>query len=472
MSVVFTTPYKVLTGGNISKWLAIHNNVIFSGQRKDHLVTSTANSGGNTQLNVAAGSVPAITAGNLVYISLASGVSGNYEVVSNTGTTIVIILAWSGSSSTGLVNLIEDNTNYLLTVAMQYSDDGGSTWTTQQTAEYQGSPAGVISVNVSPFLKSLVYSSLTDQTTAVNQISPGADRYCRLVFTESYTSATLGVVSQSAATSETFYIVNGAFQLQATNNVNYKSYLTNATPTQTLLFMSDFVKPTYFNARPFHLTFLYSELMTGTLYFNEQEFTAGSGASSVAYTLATGAIGHVNRYNMNGGYAAATDTVKVFIYATGPIAFSETKEVKYKDCTPRNEIYLAWMGTLGNWNFWQFGTTQTESMNVKAGPEFASFITDLSTADTDSDFLTKEATTEYTLGADGLDVNDINGLKTILRSPKVMMLMNPSSWTEAGTEQWQTVRILPSRFRVRETKGNLNSIEFTMQIAETYIQTN
>lgn len=153
----------------------------------------------------------------------------------------------------------------------------------------------------------------------------------------------------------------------------------------------------------------------------------------------------------------------------GAFRFTEKKEIKIAQCIPRNPVYLKWVGTNGNWNYWLFGVNQIRGINITSGGLFAKFIEDLSLQDSDSKFITKNAVPEMLLAAENLDNDDITGLETLLYSPQVMMLLNPLTWSVIG-ERWQTVKVVPAKFKIKETRSNVHSIELTIQLIEINIQ--
>jgi len=153
----------------------------------------------------------------------------------------------------------------------------------------------------------------------------------------------------------------------------------------------------------------------------------------------------------------------------GAVRYTEKKEIKIVSCIPRNPLYLKWVGTNGAWNYWLFSVNQIKGMNVTSGGLFSKYIEDLALQDSDSKFITKNAVPEMLLGAEGLDDDDILGLTTLLYSPQVMMLMNPTTWSVNG-EVWQMVKVVPAKFKTEETRSNVHSIELTIQLIEINIQ--
>jgi len=144
---------------------------------------------------------------------------------------------------------------------------------------------------------------------------------------------------------------------------------------------------------------------------------------------------------------------------------TEVKTVRLNNACVQNPVYLAWFNKLGGIDYWLFGRTQGESLRVSADQIFERDITDLEKADTIKDFLTKEAVEVTRLGAENLDANDIEGLKGLLTSPKVQVLMSQNPIL------WQTVLVSPGTFKIKETRERRFRIEVDIVHPEQIIQT-
>jgi len=471
---LLSTPYKSI-GSDVCLWVAINNDVFFKLQRGDFVVTGTANSSGDTALVIAGGGVPSLTVGDQVYIILNNGSRGYYEIISSTATDIVINLPWS-SNTTGVVNLTDNYTQYKVFVTYQYTDNGGASWNThQENVYYQMSPDHSCLVNISPFLKSLVKITPKAITpSVVNDIADDISRWCRVQITEEYFNGTT-TISQEAIDEQYVNIVDAVAQRpfsdplrQKTsfgipNGVNLVKNISNDNADAILEFMRDFKEPTLFVGFPFHLTFLYSELMLPIVNVRD--------SVNADATLSTDGVGFVNRLYPNGNYTTAETFTIVLKEAAVNKIFSEVLTCRFRNCTIQNPVCLKWMGRSGAWNFYVFGHSQVESTGVKTQGEFAQFNEDISTADTDSDVLTKEEAPEIIVGGSLFDLNDINGLRSLLSSPKIMMLTNPDTWSSAGDE-WITVKVSDGKYKITDTRAAVNEFECTLRLPQLINQTN
>jgi hypothetical protein len=156
---------------------------------------------------------------------------------------------------------------------------------------------------------------------------------------------------------------------------------------------------------------------------------------------------------------------------------TEIKTIKI-DCDCKvNPVYLQWQGTNGGANFWLFHTVQAEVENVAITGDFYPYIAELEDALGNGEVLSKEALPQLIIGA-YLDVEDISGginpsnppaLKGLLRSPNVLMLMNPTTWETDGP-QWMRVKVAPGTFKILETNQTKAQIELTLLFPTINIQ--
>lgn len=465
-------------GGGISKWCAIGgvdtaSHIKYQLLRSDGLATVITNGSGYVKLDSYGTPPSSLTIGGKIYLIAydAGGVilkQGLYNITAFVAGVITTDMPYSATYITINICFITDYANFHFRI--KYLESGVEI----TSAVYTPGPDQITWVDASPFLKDTVtITSKVIPGSGNNDVADDIDSYCQLYVYEVYDGPDGHYDDLADGSDIDLYVVNAANQLQNPKGISLIDKMTNNTPSQLLKFMCDFVKPTWFAGYPFHMTFIYSELMTDPLSARFEFLDSGGVQLSTAVNALTDYKGHVNRVFIRSSVPAGTKTAQINIQkTTGSTVMSEVKYMKYNDCAGKNPVFLKWMGTSGAWHFWVFAFNQIESEDItSAQGTFSKFITDLATADTDSDFITKEATPELILSDDLLDNNDIQGLRTLLRSPKVMMLMNPESWVADG-EVYQTVRVKPGKFKIRERRGALQGIEFMIQLADINIQTN
>lgn len=148
---------------------------------------------------------------------------------------------------------------------------------------------------------------------------------------------------------------------------------------------------------------------------------------------------------------------------------TEIKKVRYNNDCVDNPIFLAWLNTFGAWNHWLFSKTQIISTVTGAEVVFENPIVDLENAESFVEVLSLNAGEGMILGATNLDRNDIEFVRTILRSTKVQMLFNPDTW-EADGPEWITVIPSRGRFPLIETGEPRADISLDIMFPEINVQ--
>lgn len=148
---------------------------------------------------------------------------------------------------------------------------------------------------------------------------------------------------------------------------------------------------------------------------------------------------------------------------------TEIKTIKIDAECKENPVYLTWKGPDGGNNAWLFHRRQTEADRIEAGEKFEPFIDDLETATSNGEYLSKQTTPQLILGADNFEIEDVRGIRGLLRSTKVEMLMNPATWEDDGPI-WQTVMVDAGSFNILDTGANKASIEITLNLVKIYQQ--
>lgn len=149
----------------------------------------------------------------------------------------------------------------------------------------------------------------------------------------------------------------------------------------------------------------------------------------------------------------------------GATRISEIKKVRLNNECVDNPVFLSWFNRVAGIDYYLFGRTQGESLRISAGQIFERDITDIENADTIKDFLTKDAVLVSRLGAENIDENDIEGLKGLLTSPKVQLLVSQNPI------KWQTVLVSPGTFKTKETRERRFRLELDIVHPEEIIQT-
>ncbi len=140
---------------------------------------------------------------------------------------------------------------------------------------------------------------------------------------------------------------------------------------------------------------------------------------------------------------------------------TEKKIVKISGCAHRNPVFVTWLSTLGR-EQWLFDINQTEALETVDGGTFEPSIEDLETSRgqiLDLDIMATPQLIVYAL----LDNEDIQGVKTIMYSRTVEMLMNPSTWTVDGPK-WQRIRPRKGSFKIIDTNEVRSQLTITFDL--------
>lgn len=146
---------------------------------------------------------------------------------------------------------------------------------------------------------------------------------------------------------------------------------------------------------------------------------------------------------------------------------TEKKRIKISQDCFDYPVCLCWRNKLGGFSVWVFNTNQKINLNVTDSAVFERFIDDLGTTSTIRDYLFKRCNYEYILGYDNLEVDDIKGIEGMLSAVRVRMLISAAS---VFPPVWITVLVPPGNFQVRETSLSRYSLELTIKLPETLIQ--
>ena len=146
------------------------------------------------------------------------------------------------------------------------------------------------------------------------------------------------------------------------------------------------------------------------------------------------------------------------------ITVIKTIHVKNPPCNP---LALYWLNKKGGWDMWCFGGTQTNGHDIKNGEEFEKYIANLAGVIGRKQVLTKSEVPTITLGYESLSTNDVNGIKGILSSIKVLMLV---SKVNILPPVWREVNVDPGSYNTIEVENGFHNLEFTISLAEQFIQ--
>jgi hypothetical protein len=142
---------------------------------------------------------------------------------------------------------------------------------------------------------------------------------------------------------------------------------------------------------------------------------------------------------------------------------TEKKTIKIDRECKENPVFISWLNTYGGREHWLFHKVQTKGIVTQNDGNFEPYISDLTNARGQITDISKNATPLLIVNAT-VDIEDIEGLKTMLYSPCVEWLVNETPLT------WQTVRPQVGSFKLYDTTDMQATIQITLELPYIFIQ--
>jgi hypothetical protein len=514
---------SVTVNGNVSRWNAAFNPIIFTYQRKDFEVTSVVidTATGNARVNVNADMSAienAITANNAIisnaaaqgitllnfqtiYVYLNAGpYVGTFVVNSANGNSMVINTPFTGTA-VGFVNINMLKPYYQVSTKITYVDPLTNAINTI-TSVNRPNNQGITQADISNFLQSLLRAKDDSDYSQINYRDANLSASYTIQYAEQYDDyqnpgATITSPYISIATP--YYVMFTARQIQSKNGGNLAEYVPFPTSTTLAKWVTDFSEPAYTNGYPFDISFIYSEALAGRqLYYkivlqdinrnplpgndvtsyllnddgswllNQDASKLIIASQNLIATPVAEQIG-LNRLHIN---LDLPDDVYYFTIAlfyndadSNPVQITQTQSVRVDHAPDINGVYMRWIGLTGSWNYYRFNYNQEISLDVQNATIIKNFVQNWETQDGVEDVISKDAGQKMKLMAEDLSVADIKGLQSIKYSPKVQMLLN------ASPIQWQTVVLNTATFSEYETINGQAPFSITFNMPSINIQT-
>jgi hypothetical protein len=142
---------------------------------------------------------------------------------------------------------------------------------------------------------------------------------------------------------------------------------------------------------------------------------------------------------------------------------TEIKTIKIDRECKENPVFISWLNTYGGREHWLFHKVQTKGLITQNAGSFETYISDLSTSRGQINDISKSATPLLIINA-YVDIEDIEGIKTMLYSPCVEMLVSESPI------KWNTVRPQVGSFKLYDTSDLKATIQITLELPYINIQ--
>jgi hypothetical protein len=501
-SLLHSDPSVSLSGGNISRWNAAFNPVVFTYQRKDFgvIAASLDTEKGYTILRVNAVLNPDILkADDKVYVN-AAPYTGTYEVEKLTGTAYITIRTPFAGTATGFININQMRAYYKVLTRITYQDKQTGAAKTI-TSTNRPNNTGLVKADISNFLQSLLQATDDSNYTQSNYRDDNLSASYQIAYAEEWDEAGETKTSPYIQIADNFYVLYAAKQLGERYGGNLAAYVPFANLADGLekaRWISDFAEPAYSNGYPFDIGFIYSEDLLGRdvyceftlLDINRNPLTGGGQTSYLlnedaswllntdgskliisgqnAGTIPVPEQLGLNRLLIDTLFASEVYYINITLKYADENAVhtvTQTQTIRVDDAVDDNSVYLRWIGLSGSWNYYRFVFNQEVNMDVQNAVIIKNFVSDWENQQGIEEVISKTAGQKMKVMAEDLSVADIKGLQSIKYSPKVQMLVSKNPI------KWQTIIINTATYSEYETRNDRAPFSVTFNMPAINIQT-
>lgn len=488
-------PSADLGNGNISRWNAAFNPVVFTYQRKDFEVTGVSGDGNGQMIVSVNADLTGVVKGDMVYLN-AGPYKGTYTVDSFTGKQLFFKSPYT-TTGAGYININRLRPYYQVLTEISYFDAG-----TAQSILSINRPdtTGLIRADISSFLQTILHARDDSDFSAINYRDENLSASYTIRYAEKWDNQ--GHDPVYITITDPYYVLYAAKQLGDAYGGNLAAYVpfpSVSGSNQRALWVTDFAEPAYTNGYPFDIGFIYGETLAGRAVYYElalldinRQLITGSEQTSyllnedssfllnqdgtklvIANASVSGqpiaqCIG-LNRLLINQNFPANayyfTLTLKYNDENDQPHIITQTQTVRIDDMVDDRSVYLRWIGLTGCWNYYRFVYNQEITLDVQNATIIKNYVTDWANQNGIEEVISKAASKKMKVMAEDLSVADIKGLQSIKYSPKVQMLVSKNP------VKWQTVVLNTATFSEYETQYGQAPFSVTFNLPGVNIQT-
>jgi hypothetical protein len=495
-NLLISDPSVTLGGGNISRWNAAFNPVVFTYQRKDFAVTgvqlNTLNNNARVIINA---NISAVMPNDLIYIE-AGTYHGVYKVLSINGTNSLVIDAPFSDTATGFININRLRPYYkVLTRITFYDKITGRE--SAITSKNRPNNQGVTRADISNFLQSLLRARDENDYTQTNYRDSDLSASYQIAYAEEWD----GHEPQFNVIEHPYYVLYAAKQLGERYGGNLAAYVPFANAPaggDKAKWITDFAEPAYSNGYPFDIGFIYNDELVGRALYadftlldiNRNPLAGGPQTSSLlnddgswllnqnggkmviarqsqSIVPVPGQLG-LNRLLIDGPFANDVYYINVTLKYDDENdithSFTQTQTIRVDDAVDDQSLYLRWIGLSGSWNYYRFVYNQEVSLDVQNAVIIKNYVSDWEHQDSIEEVISKTAGQKVKVMAEDLSVADIKGLQSIKYSPKAQMLVSKNP------VKWQTIVINTATYSEYETRNGQAPFSVTFNMPAINIQ--
>ena len=515
-SLLVSDPSVDLGNGNVSRWNAAFNPIVFTYQRRDFSVTNIISSSGQTTfvvdgaLSITNGTTTvAVAKDDKVYIK-AGAYDGVYDVEAvDLATNRITVKAphIASPAITGFININKLRPYYQVNTQITYQDK--LTNKTQTIGcVHRPNLTGETRADISSFLQSLLRGrdeaiagqvNYRDDNLSASYTIRYAEMWYNPVTNENTTPVYVDITTP-------YYVTFSARQLGDAYGGNMAAYVPFKTvdaPSKRARWITDFAEPAYTPGYPFDIGFIYGDDLAGlniyahlipldinrkpltaseqtTYLLNEdRSFLLQQDSSKLVIIrqpvsnepITTGLAQRIglNRLRINNSFVSGAHYFNIELkYKDAEDiehSITQPQTIRIDDAVEDQSVYLRWIGLTGSWNYYRFVYNQEVTLDVQNAVIIKNYIHDWANQDAMEEVISKSAGLKMKVMAEDLRVSDIKGLQSIKYSPKVQMLVNKNP------AKWQTIVLNTATFAEYETRNGQAPFSVTFNLPALNIQT-
>lgn len=396
MSLVITQRPQATISGEISKWNAVGNPIVYKFQRSDYIVTQFQNNGGFVDITINGIDLTAVfTGGKEIVFGSDDGTYDHvYATVTSSlltfgNTHITVSTSYTSSASAGFVNILDSKLQYRVQVNLYDEND---VLINAEPFLYSPLANGSLAVNVSGIIrKALKPDNDIDLSSDTIYDDVSVYKAFYIATTEIWTGS---AESEDADDSNIFYAVFAGLQIPSAYGGNMALYTSFDDGTPKALFLTKLERLKLWRGYPLMISAIIGDNVTSQVYFSIQYFDGDGnivGSQGTVEDTYTGKILEVIPSNI---LAVPDDAVSGRIWITNYDDNVLLTDYLYFDIEDAcdNPIYLIARNSLGGVIQWVFDGSQDRGFNYDNDVKSAS----------------------YTLFAENLTINEWNALQDFI----------------------------------------------------------
>lgn len=502
-----STPEAQVSAGNVSRWSAAFNPVVFKYQRKDFridYIQALSPTYILVSLNLNA-SIPLSGDDVLLMASRKCTVKTEKYSFSLKPVSININGSELFFDLTGLMTGVDDNTGGLMNA---FGIRSGHRFVTEitfgneavkrvVTARHSAGLDGIATADVSRYLQTAINPKDSFKYDQINHRDTGLSVPFSVRYKEEWDAGS----SEWTMVDQPFFATYSALQLNngyGSNMARYVTFLNEPAEANKAKFLCESDKPHLHLGLPFDVAFIYSaELagkqlilsetghdLNGVQVFQSAEvinylttesgayFVQPDGSKLVASRTAALALldqsSGVNRLMVGHSLPDTAVRLEVYVYYrddTGAaVRITEVKQISVRSLPCSDYQYLKWIGPKGGWNYSMFDFRATVSLDVEETETVDHYLSDYESQDATSDVIYKTGSKTVTVGKNGLEASEMEVAASLLMSPKVYLL------TSLNPIRWQTVIVEAKGTELYDTRQKRGDIEFKFRLPAMNVQ--